>query len=309
MNKVIRGFLIGCVVLILIVASSEIIIKTGTGIFSHFKNKAQTQVNNQPKTQNGTKENQQNIPAKVVRVLDGTDLYIYVNKIFSLVYEKKYAEAYNLLNPQFKQLYFPTLESFTQYADENFTSESGKKGDIEYSDMIDDNIYTCKASISDIEPQDASIPSQVYYFTVFLGEGDKYTMAFYGFISTETPNLSASAGNVKLDVTRITKFQDKLDVYVTVTNAETQPVSILDTNADNAAENIIAINSDELQDYTDNMKFDETQKGCNCYSVNPNVSNDFVIEFNILGSRKLKKICFENIQVGAEKRRAEIEIK
>lgn len=53
----------------------------------------------------------------------------YCGMFLGYIEEEEYEKAYNLLYPEFKENYFPTLESFTEYVQNNFSEMSNIEHD------------------------------------------------------------------------------------------------------------------------------------------------------------------------------------
>lgn len=72
---------------------------------------------NKNKEQEETEENDE-----IRSLSESNRMKRYIGIFFDNIEEGKYQEAYNVLNQDFKDVYFPTLEEFTTYANQNFNS-------------------------------------------------------------------------------------------------------------------------------------------------------------------------------------------
>lgn len=105
---------------ILIVAISVLIILLLIiiGIRNNIKRQEQ-QNKNEVVVDNRTEEQKSNeLVSKLKNVSESERIRIYLGQYFKNIESKKYEEAYNVLYPQYKTNYFPTLESFKKYIEE-----------------------------------------------------------------------------------------------------------------------------------------------------------------------------------------------
>lgn len=73
----------------------------------------------------GTSDNQsgENSEENEIRALtESNRMKRYIGMFFDNIEEGNFQEAYNVLNQDFKDIYFPTLEEFETYANNNFNS-------------------------------------------------------------------------------------------------------------------------------------------------------------------------------------------
>ncbi len=78
----------------------------------------------QLKQQEEEKNNQQpNDNSSDVPQNDGQRVGTYIGEYISLLNSKQYEEAYSLLNTGFKELNFPTLESYIEYVSEKYSRQ------------------------------------------------------------------------------------------------------------------------------------------------------------------------------------------
>ena len=114
MNKRIINILLLIVILILIALNIIIYIK------NHQENgKAVINATSTENTSNGNinyeEENKNAITGKVATINEGSRMQTYFGSFITYIEEEEYEKAYNLLNEDFKNNYFKTIEEFKQY--------------------------------------------------------------------------------------------------------------------------------------------------------------------------------------------------
>ncbi len=309
MNGIIKKILIGFIIFILVIAFSEAIFKTSGHILSWLGEKKDSTYTNGGKnmSEEGIDEGsvQDSLSVGGEQELDANSLYMYVNDFLRLVNDGKIQEAYGLLAQEYRDMFYPDFEKFAEYCRKNLTAPKGKTGEILYFDKFDRYTYLCKVRISEFEPVGDAPPSQIEYFTIYA-KGSEPTFAFDGFISSKPVDMSVETGNIRLNVTNITRYHNRMKLNLVVVNGESQPVSILDANSEDVIQNITVASEDKIMQYIDALDFYSALTGCNCFSVEPNSQGEFVLEFIVPGNRKLFKINFGNILVGQEVRTAEL---
>ena len=102
-------------------------------IFGNIKNKEKNSINNSiSSNENANKEKDVELIKKLKKVDEAERIRIYLGTYFKYIEKKEYESAYNLLYPEFKATYFPKLEDFKKYIeDENFPEMLS----IEYNDI------------------------------------------------------------------------------------------------------------------------------------------------------------------------------
>ena len=104
------------------------------------------------------KQDEQNRREKLASYTERQRRQTYFGEYISFVESQKYEKAYNLLYDSFKENYFPTLESFTEYAKTNYSNEmSVKYNDIER----EGELYILKVNLINIANNQASNEAQV----------------------------------------------------------------------------------------------------------------------------------------------------
>lgn len=104
------------------------------------------------------KQDEQNRREKLASYTERQRIQTYFGEYISFVESQKYEKAYNLLYDRFKENYFPTLESFTEYAKANYSNEmSVKYNDIER----EGELYILKVNLINIANNQASNEAQV----------------------------------------------------------------------------------------------------------------------------------------------------
>ena len=78
---------------------------------------------------------------------DGQRVGVYIGEYINLLNNKQYEEAYALLNEGFKEMNFPTLQSYTEYAKEKYS----RKKVVQYNKFkIEGFVYVVDATIKDL---------------------------------------------------------------------------------------------------------------------------------------------------------------
>lgn len=120
--------------------------------------KSKQQNNQQEATQQNstTSENITSEDYQLLLLKEGTErdrIEYYCGQFFKFIESKNYTKAYELLYPEFKQQYFPTIEDFTKYAQKTYPSilainydDFDRQGDIYITTVIiDDALATDKS--------------------------------------------------------------------------------------------------------------------------------------------------------------------
>lgn len=95
-----------------------------------------------------------------------------VDKVMKLINEKSYYAVYNYLNNEFKNMYFPTLDRFTNYMNQTFF-ENNIVGQITVGNQGDNYIVTVPYK----EFLSASAEEREIIFLVRLKEGTNFELA------------------------------------------------------------------------------------------------------------------------------------
>lgn len=118
-DRYLYGFIFLILVLvILIVFSIRALVNRGE------MKKVQQNVATVTNSQSDDEEDYEEIPEdEEIKTLSESDrMKRYIGIFFDRIEEKDYQSAYNVLNNDFKANYFPTLDDFKQYADNNFNT-------------------------------------------------------------------------------------------------------------------------------------------------------------------------------------------
>lgn len=106
------------VILIIAISVLVVLLLIIIGIRNNIK-KQEQQNKNEVVVDNRTEEQKSNeLVSKLKSVSESERIRIYLGQYFKNIESKKYEEAYNVLYPQYKTNYFPTLESFKKYIEE-----------------------------------------------------------------------------------------------------------------------------------------------------------------------------------------------
>lgn len=304
MNKPIKFVLIGLMVLIIGMGLLELIFKAIEHFSAQPKEKGKstyTQKPDKPSVDSKEAENKKGnaeIPKNnSVTSKGATDLYSDISDFLELAGSGKYQEAYDMLEPKYRELYYPDIERFTELCKTNFTSSSEMIPEVIYFDMINASTYTCKIRVSENHP-DVIEPSVIYYVTLHYSSNDKYTIAFDGFVYSMPVDIKAEMGKVRFNISNITYYHNRVDLLLKVNNEETNTVSLLDVEAENVMDNIKLVNTHGSMEYKDGLSMDYDMLQSYGFKINPNSSGEFKLEFNVLPTRTLKSIEFDNIKVG-----------
>lgn len=84
---------------------------------------------------------------KLSKMTERDRIEYYCGEYIKKVEQKEYESAYNLLYPEFKEKYFPTLESFKEYVDKTYPENFA----LEYDDITrQGNIYVLRLNVLDV---------------------------------------------------------------------------------------------------------------------------------------------------------------
>lgn len=87
------------------------------------KQKQQPNQNSQIATNNTDTTEDNEIKDEIKTLSESNRMKRYIGTFFDNIEQGKYQEAYNKLNEDYKNTYFPNLQEFTEYVDENFKSK------------------------------------------------------------------------------------------------------------------------------------------------------------------------------------------
>ena len=315
MNRIIRRIIIVCILMVVSLAIIEIIVNinkkinlTDKGSISrNSPNSGDDVVNNREAV---TQQAAPDPPDARSEEIPGL-IYENINYFLELISEKKLEQAYNLLYPDFRMRYYPDFKSFSDYCNKYFSEGGRKRAFVLFDEKVDENTYVSKVQIFDDKTYSdkTSKPIMEKYFTTYFMNNDKeYRLAFDGFIFSENVNLNTTVGNIKININHIDRSFDKAEFYLDVFNGESQEVSILDDKSEDITKNITLITEGQFAEYSDGLFMKDDDFRSNNYILEPNTSNSYKLVFDILCSRKLKKINFNNIIAGQEVKKAEIDI-
>jgi len=328
MNRVIRKILIIIIIAIMVSAATEYIIRTMINNTSNDKKKISTgnMINNKTRdwlnssqgSQNEVKITQ-NYETKKDDGLSGysessveRQLYKDINQFLELINNKKYEEAYNLVHPEYRELYFPDINQFIEYCNQNYASQEGKTAEILETINVKDKIYLADVKIlnkvsNSMGSETVSIEQDT--LTVYLtNKEEDYKIAFEGFISFKPIEVSTDVGNIKLNFKSLTKYNDKVNILVEVSNGEKTEVTILDKAAFNPGENITLFSTTSSEEQGKSLYLDDNILRMNNYTIAPNSREEINLVFDVFYGWEIQRIKFNNIRVGNEVRTAEIVI-
>ncbi|MGN1330655.1 MAG: hypothetical protein ACI4VN_04900 [Clostridia bacterium] len=131
----------------------------------------------------GYEETEENIEEEIKSMSETRRIKRYIGIFLQNIEDGKYQEAYDVLNEEFKLNYFPTIESFTEYAQKHLDSTTFA---ITYDNIErlgnnkTGNMYTVQVTITDIfQPkleEDEKLESS--YFVVIEYDYNDYEMSF-----------------------------------------------------------------------------------------------------------------------------------
>ncbi len=310
MNRILRFILIGFAGLIIFL----VLLEVGMRTYKHFMSKnARVSVTN--------RDNDKVVePAGEQGHEDGEDTredlipsYIFdnTNYFLALIVDKKYAEAYNLLYPEFRSKYFPELGKFTEYCTNNLKGLSKESLNMYGENKLDGNTYVYRVKLKLTPTQSEKSEWEDYFTMYFMNDDKNFNIAMYGFVGTKEVNAAVNLGKVRLNVTKTFRTSENVDILVEMYNGEDQPISILNENSffdpgeAPVTDKLYMIDENGEKFYyslgEENLKLN--------YTVPPNSSATFNLPFYIPNGHKISRLCFDNIIAGQEVRKAEVEIK
>ena len=318
MGRVIRKILIIILIAIMACATTEFILRTMINSIS--KNKKEISIgkvdnkktndllNSNEGSQNKAKDTQNYETQKddgLVGYSEGMverQLYKDINQFLELINNKSYEEAYNLVQPEYKEQYFTDINQFIEYCNGNFTSEEGKTAEILETINVKDRIYIVKVQISNKVPEDSGTGAKEQNtLTVYLTDKeDDYRIAFQGFISFKPIEVTTNVGNVKLNLKSLTRYNDKINILAEVFNGEKTEVTILDKTAFNPGENIMLYSTTSSEDEGKRLDIDDNILRMNTYTIAPSSSQKINLVFEVFYDWDVKRVKFSNIKVGNE---------
>lgn len=221
MNLTLRRILILVLIVLGLIAGTEIVIRTAL-FFSKHKAESNNVKNNADKPSTDTK-------VKVYPSLTATDFYKIGSDFLGLIEDKKFDEAYNLLDEGYKAEYFPTLESYKQYCMKNYISESGKDFSILSFDKASANTYTAEGLILDFEGSQ-DLPALNEYMTLRLIDEKNYRLSFKKYVLTKSREDTTQAAGVRISIKKAKLFWDKTVLTAEIENLKSNPIAIAQQN-------------------------------------------------------------------------------
>jgi len=241
-------------------------------------------------------------------------LSLKINNFVNMLSSKKYQEAYNVLDPDYKMLYYPTLQSFIKLNSKLYRNP--KSARIKYIDKINENQYVCRVIVNDDNFDDMYAERYKNYqdtiqksYTVNILDKDKYTIADDGFISTKNINSYTKVGKIGLCTAKVVRYYNKVYITLEVFNGESVPITILDSNSINPKLNIKLSTINSYNSAQDNTLYFEGNYVLAQLkeSIQPGKFARLTLPFYARYDEKISKLILSNIMVGTEIRTAEIE--
>lgn len=113
-------------------------VQESTGIISNVKSEKDNVI---------VPKDDKELVVKLSKMKERDRIEYYCGEYIKKIEQKEYENAYNLLYSEFKEKYFPTLESFKEYVDKTYPEEFA----LEYDDITrQGNIYVLRLKILDI---------------------------------------------------------------------------------------------------------------------------------------------------------------
>jgi len=117
-------------------------------------------------------EEDKELIAKLKTVSESERIRIYLGRYFKYIENKDYDSAYNLLYPEFKEKYFPTVDDYKSYIEEQ---EFPDLLTIEYDDIhTRGEYYIVTVIISDFIPQSETLQKEKTFVIKENGYNDYY---------------------------------------------------------------------------------------------------------------------------------------
>ena len=112
------------------------------------KSRETDEVKNEKEMQRQKEEEQEELMEELKSVSEGERIKIYISQYFKFLEQKDYNSAYNLLYPEFKKNYFPTIDDYTKYISEQ---ELPELFTIDYDDIyMQGSYYIATVRIGDM---------------------------------------------------------------------------------------------------------------------------------------------------------------
>ena len=147
-KKIILISIIGTIIIILIMLLTILKLKKQNTNLEKIDNDLNT-TSEQTATENEeVDEEEKRLISKLKKVSEAERIRIYLGKYFKHIEKKEYDKAYELLYPQFKENYFPTLEDYEKYIAEQQYAEVMT---IDYDDIhMQGKYYIVTVKIGDL---------------------------------------------------------------------------------------------------------------------------------------------------------------
>ena len=251
-----------------------------------------------------------NVTDTVKEIDTEEQLNVVINKFMEFINNKKFQEAYNLLHSDYRDVYFPDINKFIDYCSKNFVSKSEKMVEILDSSLVEADIFVCKVRVldcaSEFGEQKEEYSTEDTFTVYFNHEEDKCKIAFQGFISSESVESSAKVGKLNLSVTKIIRYNNKVELLLKVFNGENQAVTLIDKATDNVRQDITIYNTMFSDEVGEGLYIDNKLLKISNYSIASNSSEKFSLLFNVYYASDIKRVKFSNIRLGHEMKMAEI---
>jgi len=304
MSKQTRKILMGILIAVIIIAFIELLFKL-PGFIKRINDYDRKPISNSEKD---TSINTNNTK-KGINV-DKNVLSLKISNFIDKITYKKYQDAYNLLDADYKALFYPNLKKFVDINSQHYKND--KTVSIEYFDRVKENQYVCRATISNLNIYKMNDEGPIEeYFTVNILGDNGYTIAPKGFLYTRTVNYHTKVGEIDIKVIRIDRYFNKTYISLAAHNGEGVPITMIDDKSSDSLGNV-KLSASEAISGPQNLGFFNEGKYILPQLKAPipsGSSANFYIPFTIAYQRDLTKLTLNNIMVGKEVRTAKIDFK
>ena len=236
-------------------------------------------------------------------------LYLIVNEFIESINNKNYQQAYALLSKDFKDIYYPNINSFKAFCNKSL-SKNGKGFYISEYENLGRGRYICDVRFFDDNSSKESADAQTELKNIMVisfRDKEKYDISLYGLISSEEIKLSKNIGKIKISLNRINRFYDFVSMEIKVFNGENKKIQLISNKNENGKQDVTASFYSNILGKGTKGIFDQYNLfRIESYSVEPNSSANILLSFEIGFRDEITKVSFNNIMIGNEVKKVEI---
>ena len=269
------------------IAGLELIFRAGgliSGQISKMKNVQKQQV--KPPTE---------IATKVYPNISESDFDIKGYEFLRMIIERKYKEAYELLDEGFKAEAYPDLDSFKKYC-KKYENNYAKDYSLINFKKESANTYTAEAIIRNDEAP-ANLPIYTEYLTLRYIDEKNYRISLRKFVMSKNMNESVETKGIKISVVKATLYKEKMILKVEIINSNPNPITIAQKNQADVWLGMLDNKKKSLKralDLTDEF-FAKAD-----FSIKPGEKAVFNFPFSTQLSEEPTALFFSNIKSGME---------